>query len=31
MKKYLVRGYAIDEGRLTKAKKIEAILTDYFG
>ena len=29
MKKYLLRGFAVEEARLAKAKKIESILLDY--
>src|SRR4030042_5275443 len=29
MKKYLERGYAVDHGRLVKARKIELVLLDY--
>lgn len=29
MKKYLDRGYAVDYGRIVKAKKIESVLLDY--
>ena len=29
MKKYLERGYAVDRGRLAKARKIELVLLDY--
>jgi ubiquinone/menaquinone biosynthesis C-methylase UbiE len=29
MKKYLARGFAVDEGRCIKAKKIEAVLLDF--
>ena len=29
MKKYLERGYAVDCGRLVKARKIELVLLDY--